>query len=32
MFFGLGLLVGFPDFLKLMYLYIEVPKINVDTF
>jgi len=31
-FFSLGLLVEFPCFLKLMCLYIEVPKIDVDTF
>ena len=32
MFLGLGLLVGFLDFLKLVCLYLEVSKINVDTF
>jgi len=29
---GLGLLVGFSGFLKLMCLYIEVSKTNVENF
>jgi len=32
MFLGLGLLIGFSGFLKIMCLYIEVSKTNVDTF
>jgi len=32
MFLGSGLLIGFPSFLKLMWLYIEVPKTDIDTF
>jgi len=32
MFLGSSFLVGFSGFLKLMCLYIEVPKTNVDTF
>ena len=32
MFLGLGFLVGFSGFLKLVCLYIEVSKTHVDTF